>query len=164
MLYRPQLIERRVLFMSRHILGYSILWSGLKAEYDHMRKEYSNLQHVSLPTAHIDPPPLQPQASRERLGKDADASTPTDPVTSIPLSISIPATPDTTSAVPQFPTLLLMLASSSPSICQKTKAMMCAEVREQKLEQILCRIHLMEVRVDQLAPDVDQDGLVVRNR
>jgi hypothetical protein len=54
-LYRPQLVEHRLLFLNRHILGYSLLWGGLKDEYDRMRKEFSYLSLVSLPTGHVDP-------------------------------------------------------------------------------------------------------------
>jgi hypothetical protein len=54
-LYRPQLVERRLLFLNRHILGYNLLWGGIKAEYDKMRKEFSYLHFVSLPTGHVEP-------------------------------------------------------------------------------------------------------------
>jgi hypothetical protein len=42
--------------------------------------------------------------------------------------------------------------------------MVQAEIREQKLEQVLCHVQLMEVKIDKLSPDVDEDGFPMRAR
>ncbi|ELR12716.1 uncharacterized protein ACA1_092360 [Acanthamoeba castellanii str. Neff] len=187
-IYRPQLVERRLLFLVRHILGYNLLWGGLKDEYDKMRKEFSYLHLVSLPTGHIEPTTADAAAAlpllvdhhhhaptSAEMGHGGPDLTGDDDMSAATLSssgtgirsgsgIGSSASGLKDSQGRPLKREQTELEKKHRLIQRKTREMVRAEIREQKLEQVLCHVQLMEVKIDKLPPDVDKDGFPVRAR
>jgi len=166
-IYLPALLDKRLLYTNRHIVGEDMLWGSLRKRYTAVRQEFAQLPLLSVPAQQMNPLDFLLEAASGNLSliteEEAGLSSPgmkADPLATGPLLTDL----QIKEGEGEGEEATAAQENKKKQIKAKTRAMVRAEIREQKLEQILCCVHILEVKLERLPPVLDEQGSVERNR